>query len=447
MTAPFDWNQYQPVEPQAPAPQQGFDWNSYAPVEKKQSVLQEIGRHAARTTTRVLENIAGSTGDVANIASLPARGIKKAIETVKGKELPEELDVSRIMDRAFPLGLPTTGRVKESVKQVSKGKLEPEGKIEELGDELTNDITSLLISPSKTGLLKTLGVTAGSIAAKEGVKIFGGSETAQDATKAGSLVLLSALNPRGASKYVSNLYKEAKATLPTGATTDARNLSRELTIFKNDLQKGLGKGVTSKSKSLSAVKEIQNKIRNNNIRVDELTEFKTDLNQLRSGLYQEFQLDKSGRKAAKHHLDSLSSQIDRSLDQYGRTNPQWEKLYRDANEGYGAIASSKKASNWIHKTFIPSVASKGVTGLAGLASLIWKPITIPAAAAGYAALKTSELLVQITKSPALQKYYAKAIEGSLKQNSRVVSENLTKMDAYLKKHQSITGTSENSPEQ
>jgi hypothetical protein len=434
MTAPFNWDRYEEVPEQAPSNEtQGFNWNKFetVPEKKTENLPQKVGRGLDRATARITETLAGIPADIVNLSMLPAKGIQKGVEAITGEDL-SEIDVSKLMDRAFPLkGLPTSQRMREAGKGLTGGKYEPKNAAEELGDEIVTDLTSLSVGGGRSSFLKKLGVSIGANLSKEGVKLLGGSEGSQQLAKIGTMVGLSLVNPKGASKYASKLYAEAKQSLPKGASISSANLEEELGSLKAALEKG--GSAPSKTKAIEKINEIGKKIEGDQIQIDELVEFKKTINELRQGLYQEFQGNKPGRLLAKKNLDSVSKGVDNAISEYGKTNPEWEKLYRSANEVYGTVAQSKKVSDWIGRTFIPNQITKGAASIGGLAATLFKPIVVPAALAGYAGLKGAELLVRIAKSPTLRKYYAESLKAAVRQDSSAVASNLKKLDAAMTK--------------
>jgi len=436
MTASFNWDQFPVVESAAPEQSQGFNWDQF-PVTEEPTKAQELKRHAIRTGLRAGETLAGIPGDITQLSAIPAKALQAAVQAGTGKDL-SQIDITRIMDRAFPLkGIPTTERIRGSVSELTGGKFEPQSEGEQLSDEIASDIASLSLPvKGKIPFTKSIGLSVASNLAKEGVKPLGVGEKGQAATKLGTLFLLSTFNPKGATKYASDLYKEAKTILPEEASVGAKNLRYKLEHLQDSLHMG-GKA-PSKTKAIEKIGEIKKIIKRDQIAVEELTEFKKTINELRSGLYREFESDKVGRKLAKKNLDSVSSLVDETLSDYGRSNPEWGKTYRAANEAYGAIAQSRKVSDWIRRNVIPTAMHKGALGIGGIASALFKPITVPTVAAGVGVLKTGELAARIAKSPILRKYYSEVVKSALRQDAATTISNLQKMDAVLKKESAQT---------
>lgn len=190
-----------------------------------------------------------------------------------------------------------------------------------------------------------------------------------------------------------------------------------------------------KQKSITSIekgKEGFPKKLGNHIEVEELESFKRDINEARSGLFDEFKTDKIGRKAAKRNLDTVSKFVDQSLYEYGKQNPEWEAFYRPANEVHGAIASSHRVRNSL-KRHAKSLGFPAVLAELGLyhGAGIGPALGVTGATAG--ALGTGEILSRVMKSPTLRKHYNNLIIGALKDDVVVIRENLKKLNDELNK--------------
>lgn len=408
---------------------------------EKPTFTEEATRNVARTGARVLETAVGLPGDIVqgtgNLIKLgweKATGKKFPSQEQIMKENPKVKETVDFIRKIIPqFSLKSSSEIREELRGKTGDYLEPRTKGEAFSDEIASDFVSLAIPiKGKIPFMRALGLSLGSNIAKEGVKAFGAGEGAQEATKLGSLFVMSSINPKGASKFVSSLYKEADELLPKTAKVSTKNLSEGLRNLEDNFQKG--GSVPSKTKAIQKVKEIRDSISKGNIEVEELTSFKRNINELRSGLYEEFKTDKSGMRSARRNLNDVSHLIDSTLEEYGKTNPAWWKKYSDANEGFGAIAESKKVSNFIGRVTkqYPKHIAAGVA-----AEIFLAPHTLPAAitsgALGYAGLKGSELIYRLAKSPVLRKYYRKTVESALKEDAADTLKSLSKMDSLLKK--------------
>ena len=309
----------------------------------------------------------------------------------------------------------------------------PQSHTVEVSDAIFSDYASLAIPvKGKIPFLRSLGLALGSNLTAEGARLFGAEEKGQVATKMGTLFLLSTINPKGVTNYKDALFSEAKSLVPAGAEVQAKELPSQLKSLKAQLKKG-GTAV-SKEKSLKKIDEIQKALtRNDTIPVEELTEFKKSINEARAGLYEEFGKNKTGREIAKRNLDRVSKIVDNALAEYGKINPEWESVYRSANEAHGAIEQSKKTRRFLSQLIkenphikYGSIAAEVALGLKA----------IPTLAGGYGIIKMGEVLTRIKKSPVLRRYYEGVVKSAIKEDSADAIKNLNKLDAALKKENS-----------
>jgi len=271
----------------------------------------------------------------------------------------------------------------------------------------------------------------GANAVSEGIGQLGGTEKQKAYAKIGAILASSMIHPKSAENLKNDLYSKAREARPNDAKVNATNLQKSATNLKEQLMKG-DPGAASKKKSLELLNKIKSKIKKNEIDVEELEEFKRNINEARSGLYEEFKSDKLGRKSAKRNLDFVSNLIDKSLKEYGKTNPEWEAFYRPANEVHGAISQSYKARNFI-KRHAKQLGAPALLTELGLYHAGGIGASAAALAAGGAALGSTEIMSRIMKSPTLRKHYTNLIGNSLKEDIVAVRENLEALDRELKK--------------
>lgn len=433
MTANFNWDEFAKADQtaQTPSPSSEFPWDQFEKKPEKPSLLQEAGRHVARSASRIGETLLGLPGDITRSIAHLGQTARKKIEQGTGGKYPFLAPEEQYAELLKKLP-PSSAQIREKTKEWLKEFLEPQSKGEAIADTLVSDIASLAIPiKGKIPFARAIGTAVGSNLASEGAYLLGAGEEGQIATKMGAAFLLSAFRPNGAKKYADSLYTSSKKLLPEEARVSAKALSSQSAKLKQQLMKG---GTAPyKAPSLTKLNEIQSKITNGRIPVDELTQFKIDINKARSSLYGDVNLDKGGRAMAKRNLDATAKIVDNALSEYGKTNPAWAREYRAANEVYGAIAQSKKVSDFISRAVGQGKLTKGAVVAA---EIFLAPKAIPATIAGYGALKTGELLTRIAKSPTLQQYYLGVVQAALKEDAALMSKYLAKLDAGLKKEES-----------
>jgi len=411
----------------------------YAPEEitaylqkqpSKESWMGALNRNIVRGSARAAETVLGAPRALGEFGESIVP--EKAIGNLAGKVgLREPVEKGfEVAKKYAPYKLfPKTEDVRKDITSNLFGKgLEPKNEWEKEADDLVSDFTALALPMpgAKFKVLKPAMLALGGAIAGQGVKQLGGSEKQQAYAKLGTILAGSLINPKSAENLKNDLYKKARESRPTDAKVNASQLEKLTAKLETDLSKG-DPGATSKKKTLDLIKDIRAKVKNKEIEVEELEQFKKDINEARSGLYETFKSDKVGRKSAKRNLDSVSKIIDKSLDEYGKLNPEWEAFYRPANEVHGAIAQSHRARNWMirHAKKIGFPALGAELGLYHSAGI---PGVIGGTAAAATALGAGELLARVMKSSTLRKHYINAINGALKEDVVVVSENLRKIE-------------------
>lgn len=345
---------------------------------------------------------------IRSILSAPVKGL------LKGLKETEEISPIRMGPISPELG-----------KRIIKEALPTQKKVPEKSLETAGRIGSYLIGPGKIASKAIRGgiATLGSVLSEQ----FGLPKGAQSAVEIGAL--LSPTTLKGAQKYISSLYSRAENVLPSNASVNSRNINQKLNSFIRNIK--MGGTSPSKSAALTKAKEIKSKAKSGSVKVKELTEFKKTINEARSSLYLDQALDKSGKAAAKRNLDEISSIVDDTLYQYGTQNPQWNELYRAANEGHGAIANSKKVSNWIGKTIKQHPHASGTAIAGALIGHAFSPKSLVITGAGLAGIKSGELIARIAKSKVLREYYKNAIEAALNENQMGFLNNIKKLEKNL----------------
>lgn len=366
-------------------------------IKKSEEIpgIYETGRHATRIASRIAETIGGIPGD---ITSLLQSGLIYGLEKF-GKEISSEKKEQALKQRKFS----TSAELKKLSQEKSKGYTAPQNAAEEKGDELAETVASLL-GPMK--FRKALGVGLASNLAKEGIKIVGLGEGAQEAGKFGTMFLATMYNPKGALNYAASQYERANH-LAKGATIKSTNLESNLTSLVNSLKQGVT--TPQKNAVIKPAEELIQKAKGGKILVDDLTAAKRDLNTLIK--------DPILLQRERKLLKTIGHEIDQAIKPYEQLNPAFSKAYRPANEIYGAVMQGQKASDFIKKT----LGMKSVLGtIAGEILLGHPEFILPTAGAAAGALgsaKTFDFFTRLAKSPELQKYYGKAMLAAAKEDS------------------------------
>lgn len=403
--------------------------------QPKESLGANIGRQAGRAGARTAETILGAPrafGEfleglvpeerVKNLAGKV--GLRKPVE--KGFELSKKIAPYKLF--------PKSEDIRENItKHLFGERLEPKNKAEARSDEIISDFAALAIPlPGKQlKVLKPALLALGGNAASDIVEKMGGSKKEQAWAKIGTILAGSMINPKAAEKLKTDLFAQARKARPADAKVASKKLVKSVDKFEKELMKG-DPDVGSKKKALDLIKKIKAKSASGDISIEDLEEFKRNINETRSSLYEEFKTDKVGMKAAKRNLDTVSHFVDNSLKEYGKTNPEWESFYRPANEAHGAIAQSKRVRYAIAR-HAKALGFPALLAELGLFHVAGAPAAVGSVAAGAAALGTGELLARVMKSPTLRKHYMNLMNAAMKEDVVVMRENLKRLDQELKK--------------
>ncbi len=398
-------------------------------------------RNTARTGMDILDTVAGVPGEALWLLSKAANPIAKLIT---GKEQPD------YEDTALGKILPTSSSLKEKRSDY----LKPKSSSEDIWSNFVEDVTSLSIPiPGKTAgktavksldFLKRLGKRIGQSSAVasigEGSKKIAESlgvdeETAQKIKMA--LVFTGGLGIESGSKggaegYKRSLYEKMRSSRPDSATVNGKNLERSATALKNSLESGGGS--PSATKALSKVNEMLESIKKNGgkIAIQELEDFGVKINELKSSLYEDFQIDKVGRKSAKRNLDAVTGLVERSLDEYSHSNKKYGQIRTEAKQAHSAIESGKAASKFITKN-VSKLGQHGAT--AAIVGAITNPSAILptslALGATLSGLKGAELVTRIVKSPELRDFYLNVLDGALRKDAAFMNHNLQRLSKKI----------------
>jgi hypothetical protein len=262
----------------------------------------------------------------------------------------------------------------------------------------------------------------------------GGTEKEKTYAKLGTILVGSLINPGSADKLKNQLYSQAREKIPSGATISSTSLENSINQIENALKRG---GIAGSDKeALQKIADIRGEMQGAQIPVESLERLKVKINESKAGIYKQLEGNKPGIKSAKRNLDMVGKTVDDALRLYGKQNPEWEALYRPANEVHGAIEQSKRvrrviersAKKYGHHAVLPllgigHVAGAGAT-LTGLAA---------SAGVGAAAVGGGEIIARMAKSPTIRKHYMNLITSAIKEDAVAIEENLKKLEKELRK--------------
>jgi hypothetical protein len=439
---PFDFSQYQvdgieaetiPSRSVDTNESEPFDFNAYK-VKEPPTLKQEIGRHATRTGARIAETILGFPGDIIRLTKGVAESLPKPPEFLRK----EPSGLKKVGKQALE-SIPGSEDLKNMSSYLTSGFTDPQGALEELGDEVTS-LATILVKPAKAvesfpKFLGTIGKAFGKSAAVKGVgegsKLLGATEGQQNAVELGTLFLTGLLGRKTADKFVSEQYQKARAEIPKGTLIDTTNLAQSLKEVDAELSKGIA--TATKDEVRKSIDELSRKASGGLIEADELVQTIHDINEKMSSKKLFTDLDKTERKLLKYRYDKFRSEVNKEVAKYGESNPKFYKTWQDANQAYGAVASSKKFGNWLESKI--GSLPKHLVGSVAVDLFLGQPLTAVGAFGTYGLIKSGELLARIAKSPKLRDHYMRVLLEGGNENLPGVIKHLNALEKEVAKIQ------------
>lgn len=389
------------------------------------------------TATRAIgSTILGLPGNIRQITKRAGKGVYDFIQPLLGlPESPEEKDEFRI--------LPTTSDVEKGFDVLTEDKYKPSQE-EKPYYEAAQDITSMFMPGS--GPLKAwqrIAIPVAGQLTKEGIKTFGGKETAQELGKMGMTLGLSVASLANGEKYAGNLLQQSESLMPAGKMIDSRPFESIVNKLKNSTW-FRGADVPSTRPAKQLLNAIEKNISNGQIEGQMALQLRKDANEIQKNLGAFDIFTQSDKKKAIMHLNQAKEAIMEGLNHYGKTqDPVFWKLNQEANRAYATVAKSKVIKNFIDKKApaLKSNMAKGLFGtsaIGGLGTLAAKAPLVAAGGAGISGgiaglIKTTQILYRVMKDPKLRKYYTNVLEYAGKENSKAMVANLRKLDEELLK--------------
>ena len=349
-------------------------------------------------------------------------------EKIREKLTPKNLDfIGRIME-----SLPTSYSVREGVTRNYTGDyLEPKNEKERFADDIAQDFATLAIPvKGKIPFARSLGMSVVANSGSELAKAFNVGEKGQAATKIGLLFALG-LTPssrrHGLKKYIDGLYSDMRATLPEDARISSAGLEKSLNKIEKAIQKG-DVGTTTKKPVVQKIKAIREKITNGSIGVDELLELTKDTN--------EAIFDLGLLRRHQNKLYDVRGSLHEAIKSYGNNNKNFLSKWNQANQAYGATATSRNIQEFIKKTLNPKdyILASGALGLGSILS--GAPLALKTGLGVGSVGSTAYIAAVLNrayKSPALRKYYLNSISSALKENKGSFARNMSNLERELKK--------------
>lgn len=416
------------------APQQdplGFDFISEEEIlgqkEPAQGYLgkavefgKDVGKRAERYGVRAGESLLGLPGDLVQL-------IRSGVQMLPGGITPEEdLNFAQRWTRKGLESLPGSEDLR-AMSAESFPSLEPEGEFQRVEDEIVSDLAVLALPvKGKIPFAKALGQSLVGNLGKETVAAFGGGDSSQEATKLGLMVFTGMFGKgRGIKNHINNLFKEAEAFVPEGATVDYSKSLNKLGKLESELRKG---AIDASSKPvLQMIEDLKGKAPLGRMAADEAIAFDRSINELMG--------DPALLKRGKKLLGGVKGANNEALDAFAKENPSWGDSWKEAKQAYQGIAQSEKIQKYIRnntslKDYAHAAAALGLEE----AMIPGKAVGQLGALAGLSgAAYMGEVGRRVSQNPALRRYYANALNASLSENKSMLIRNLKGLERTMKK--------------
>jgi hypothetical protein len=403
---------------------------------REEGTLEWAARNATGNAAAAGSAVAGTPGDYQEVArTLADTNIGPYIKDIFGESAYNAL--TTLADWAMPLKFPTSKGIKEKIDKSTGGYTAPKTKNEERLQNVTGDIASAatstvgygksVISTGRklgTAALSAIAGNAGKVVAEE----LGASESKAEAAKmmiGMSVSLAGLLSPRNYANSLMNIGRKGfgpyDAANPHQMYAHVKNFQKRLigtdpaTSFAyetcGNILKDVREGKTSMNSLMNMYDGINRKMRD-------------------AGM---FQMGKSDRQVAKHHLIAARNIVKNEINKVGKSNPQALKAWNDGLKANAIVHETQWAGNlaneWIQTAKLAKVAPYGMAslftgGVMGAATKLGVPqigaALSPAITAG---IKTTQVLSRIYKSPELAKYYFSALGELTARNQIEFSKN------------------------
>lgn len=397
-----------------------------APAPKKESMLSEAHRLPAQAASGAFSGLVGLPGTILSAGNeYIAKPITEAITGKKGVSY-EDTPLGKI--------LPTSQTIKESTQHVIPY-LKPKNKLEEFANNVAEDAATMFVPGTgfaKVGLrgtsaLKSLAVSLGANAGGDFVGALTGDDKKAAYTKMGIMFLLSGFTKPTANKEISNLYKQADQLLPQNATVNASHLRGDMNALKNKVmgQRVGGKKVLAPTEQFvfDEADKVLKQVQGNRASVQALKNSLRSLNEnLQKAVYEA--PDKGARTRAKNLAKDINRSINATLEDYGKTNPEWWKMHKSASGAFGAMAQSQFISRLIQDNVKGNIVTHGLLHALGVGT---------GAVGGIVPYQALKILYRMKQSPVLQKHYLRIVGSAAAENFPLMNKELHKLDKELQK--------------
>lgn len=375
-------------------------------------VLRHLGQYGARG----VEGAIGIPGDVFQAVKALSQylpNVPKILEGLGNENIAKE-SLKKIGEK-----LPTTESAREFTKELTGEKFEPQNEYEEIVGNIIQDATKL--GAGGFNFIRSIATSTLGNLTKEGIKEFGGSPTQQELAKVGVMIASSLIDPAGAKKYAAEKFSKAYEAIPQGQLIPSTEINKEVSKFIDKIQKG---GISpQKQPAYNLAKQLKKSTSGDLIEAFELPQYRQSLN--------DFRFNKDLNESAHRWLNDLDGILNKSLQNYGKTNPEFLKNYREANQIYSGIKQGFSIEKKIGKALRSHHINPDVAYALGFLHNPSKFASRALSATGIS--ETVNFFNRIKNNPAFRKYYLQTLKAGAEGNSPQIINSIRKLEKEYKK--------------
>ncbi len=392
------------------------------------SWYEDTLRHVTRTGSRMVEQALGFIPALRDLSQSPMAFNENIEPNILMKQLNKVFDL-----------MPTSEEWQQKSEELTGGYTTPQGDWEKKSDEVFKTFANLMTGGTKAigqgaatrlapalqpivKMARNLGMSVGAEAAKDGVKLYGGEEVAQEAAKLGSLLLMGLTLPRltgeaNPRNYLQSIYGERDALIPSGTMVTPTGIQSQLEQF---IAREIATGPTpEKNQALPVIRGFLDQIRDRSLPMDDLLEMYTNVNRNRAAVMSK-DIGAAGARRARQMWGRVANIFNEGIEgNLGSISPEALALHRSANAGWETMMRSQGVSNFIMDKIKDKSMNTGVASLFG-GGIFYNPAaalkTAAGAGVGATGLKGVEMAYRFVTNPTLRHYYNQVIENALREN-------------------------------
>lgn len=397
------------------------------PPTQPTSSLGTIARGAGGLALRAGESLLGLPGDIAQgIGGLAEAGVKK-LTGVSPTEVHQKLSSFLGLKPITDYPVPTSEYFHGLTKKITGETFEPKSGTEQQLQEFVATAAPMMFGGVSAG--RAIGSAAIGQLAKFAAQEIGIPEGFREPIKAGAMLATSLVGIPSMKSFAKNLYEEAQSSLPEAMNIPAKGITEHL----NSLEQAIGaRSFPNKKILIENIESVGSAINplSKTIPAKQLWDIKKDVN--------EWLRNPSLRKSStvKNKLAELSSLLgDTLIKETAEIAPEFSTSLKRADNIWRTLHGTEEATTVIGSALQKIKKSVTPITLSVLGYLFPSKVVSGATVLGASKLGSSAInaLKTSINNPGVRHYYAKMLEGALKNNQQAVIKAAKHFDTALQK--------------